>query len=208
MPSSQGTRRAPTSGVPRNRGRKCNETPSTNSPAHPYNWRCPCACAIASHHAPSGTEKASDSVSTVASRKPPPTPMSSAAFKMGVTSENGFCLRISSERGGGVSPGVVVCISYSPLWYDFEDTQRAFAYISEGVRHERVESGLGDGQFYHHATARRDRDRLVSDHMVGRIAVSVGIAEDGSDNMEGGEQGWTGIHKKDADALSRFGYDG
>src|SRR5712692_7493753 len=94
----------------------------------------------------------------------------------------------------------------SQLWYDFEDAQRTFANISEGVCHERVQSRLGYGEFYHRAAARRDRDRLVPNHVVGRIPISIGIAEDRSNDVEGGEQGWTCIHNKDADTLSCFGY--
>jgi hypothetical protein len=43
--------------------------------------------------------------------------------------------------------------------------------------------------------------------MIGGIAVGVGIAEDGSDDVESREQRRTGIYNEDADALSCFGYD-
>jgi hypothetical protein len=53
------------------------------------------------------------------------------------------------------------------------------------VGDEGVQSGLWHGEFYDHSTAGRDRNSLVADHMVGRIAIDVSVAEDGPDDMEG-----------------------
>src|SRR6266566_6439629 len=87
----------------------------------------------------------------------------------------------------------------------FQDPNSAFADISERVSEERVESCFWNGEFDDHPTARGYRDGLIPNHMVGRVAISIGITEECADDMEGRELGGTGIHKKDADALPCFG---
>src|SRR5579864_6809851 len=68
-------------------------------------------------------------------------------------------------------------LDHALLWRDFEDAKRTFSSIGECVRHERVQPGLRDREFYDRAAAGRDGNRLVSDHVVGRVAVNIGINE-------------------------------
>jgi hypothetical protein len=76
-------------------------------------------------------------------------------------------------------------VHHDELLRDFDDPKGTLTDVSERVSDKGVESCLWNGEFYDHTTARRNRNGLVADHMVGRIAISIGIAEDGTDDMEG-----------------------
>src|SRR5579884_3262749 len=91
---------------------------------------------------------------------------------------------------------------------NFENPDCAFANAGERVRHEWVQSGVGNGQFNYHAAARGNRHRLIAHHVVRGVSIYIGIAEDSSDNVECREQGRASIHNEDAYALTCLCHDG
>src|SRR5579884_713008 len=93
---------------------------------------------------------------------------------------------------------------HGSLWRDFDDAERALAHAGEGVGDEWIEAGLWDRQFHYHAAAGWNGDGLVADLMVGRVAIGIGVAEDGPDHMEGREESRPGVDDEDADALPRL----
>ena len=65
-----------------------------------------------------------------------------------------------------------------------------------------VEACLWYGQFYNLPTTRRYRNGLVTDLVVGRIPISICIAEKRPNHMKGRKLRRARIHNKDADALT------
>jgi len=76
-------------------------------------------------------------------------------------------------------------LSTDELRRDFDDPKGTFADVSERVGDEGVEPCLWNGEFYDHTTTGWYRDGLVPYHVVGRIAISIRIAENGANDVEG-----------------------
>src|SRR5438876_2214979 len=90
---------------------------------------------------------------------------------------------------------------FSLLGY-LQNSHSAFANISKRVCYEWVEACLRDRHFYDHSTTGRYRNGLVANLVIGRISISIRIAEKSADYMEGRKLRWTRIHNKDTNTLT------
>src|SRR6266480_1779504 len=73
---------------------------------------------------------------------------------------------------------------FSLLGY-LQNSHSAFANISKRVCYEWVEACLRDRHFYDHSTTGRYRNGLVANLVIGRISISIRIAEKSAVYMEG-----------------------
>src|SRR5579885_1801574 len=92
-------------------------------------------------------------------------------------------------------------LSFIGLWRHLQDAESPFVDTCEGVSHKGIKSCLRDGQFHHNSATRRNSDCLIAYHMVGRIAIHIGVAEDRSNDMKSGKQGGARVDDEETNAL-------